>query len=297
MIKQRFVSTVMAMAVAFSSVTALSSGVSAEWVKSESGYSYKSDDTGKKLTGWQTIGDGTYYFDKKGIALTGWKKIGDNTYYFNSAKKGKMLTGWSKVGDSRYYFGKDGKMRTGFVKLSGDTYYFGKDGKMRTGKHKISGKVYDFGTDGILKNGSKASSSENVLTAPLKNVKWGMTRDQVIKNGSFKSYYSQDSLLMVADSEPYAYYVFNEDDELCAVGYAENYSASALKKYKGYFTSDGWEKMGTYTQTSGTSVIYQKDKQVGSVTYNDKIIMTLIFSDEYGKMISDGDTDCLDGIF
>ena len=67
----------------YSSVTALSAGVSAEWVKSDSGYSYKSDDTGKKLTGWQTIGDGTYYFDKKGIALTGWKKIGGKRYYFN----------------------------------------------------------------------------------------------------------------------------------------------------------------------------------------------------------------------
>ena len=165
MIKQRFISAVMAAAVAVSSVTALSAGVSAEWVKSDSGYSYKSDDTGKKLTGWQTIGDGTYYFDKKGIALTGWKKIGDDTYYFNSAKKGKMLTGWSKIGSSKYYFGKDGKMRTGFVKLSGDTYYFGKNGKMRTGKLKISGKTYDFGTDGILKNGSKtSSSSDSVLT-------------------------------------------------------------------------------------------------------------------------------------
>ena len=105
MIKQRFISAVMAAAVAVSSVTALSAGVSAEWVKSDSGYSYKSDDPGKKLTGWQTIGDGTYYFDKKGIALTGWKKIGDDTYYFNSAKKGKMLTGWSKIGSSKYYFG------------------------------------------------------------------------------------------------------------------------------------------------------------------------------------------------
>lgn len=49
MIKQRFISAVMAAAVAVSSVTALSAGVSAEWVKSDSGYSYKSDDTGKSL--------------------------------------------------------------------------------------------------------------------------------------------------------------------------------------------------------------------------------------------------------
>ena len=298
MIKQRFISAVMAAAVAVSSVTALSAGVSAEWVKSDSGYSYKSDDTGKKLTGWQTIGDGTYYFDKKGIALTGWKKIGDDTYYFNSAKKGKMLTGWSKIGSSKYYFGKDGKMRTGFVKLSGDTYYFGKNGKMRTGKLKISGKTYDFGTDGILKNGSKtSSSSDSVLTAPLDGLKWGMSQEQVIKKGGFKSYYAQDSILMVADSEPYAYYVFNADDELCAVGYAETYSACALKKYKGYFTSDGWEKMATYSEASGTNILYQKGTKVGSVTYNDETIMTLVFSDEYGKMLSEGNTDCLDGLF
>ena len=186
-----------------------------------------------------------------------------------------MLTGWSKIGSSKYYFGKDGKMRTGFV--------------------KISGKTYDFGTDGILKNGSKtSSSSDSVLTAPLDGLKWGMSQEQVIKKGGFKSYYAQDSLLMVADSEPYAYYVFNADDELCAVGYAETYSASALKKYKGYFTSDGWEKMATYSEASGTNILYQKGTKVGSVTYNDETIMTLVFSDEYGKMLSEGNTDCLD---
>ena len=169
---------------------------------------------------------------------------------------------------------------------------------MRTGKLKISGKTYDFGTDGILKNGSKtSSSSDSVLTAPLDGLKWGMSQEQVIKKGGFKSYYAQDSLLMVADSEPYAYYVFNADDELCAVGYAETYSASALKKYKGYFTSDGWEKIATYSEASGTNILYQKGTKVGSVTYNDETIMTLVFSDEYGKMLSEGNTDCLDGLF
>ena len=128
---------------------------------------------------------------------------------------------------------------------------------MRTGKLKISGKTYDFGTNGILKNGSKtSSSSDSVLTAPLDGLKWGMSQEQVIKKGGFKSYYAQDSLLMVADSEPYAYYVFNADDELC-----------------------------------------QKGTKVGSVTYNDETIMTLVFSDEYGKMLSEGNTDCLDGLF
>ncbi len=295
MINRKFLSAVMAAAVSLSVMTALSAGVSAEWVKSSSGYSYKSDETGKKLTGWQTIGDSTYYFDKNGIACTGWKKISGDTYYFNSAKKGKMLTGWAKVGDGKYYFGTNGKMRTGFIKLNGDTYYFGNDGKMRTGKLKISGKVYDFGTDGILKN-ENSSKTESKLTAPMKDLKWGMSSDEAIEKGGFEKYFVLEPMLMVYDSEPYVYYIFDADDSLCAAGYAEEYSASALKTYKGYFTSDGWKLMGTYTENDATAVIYQKDEQIGAISYNDETIMTMIFSEEYGEMISDGDTSCLDGL-
>lgn len=292
MIRRKILSAVMAAAVSLSAVTVLSVGVSAEWIKSESGYSYKSDDTGKKLTGWQTIGDGTYYFGSNGIARTGWKKIDGDTYYFNGAKKGKMLTGWATVGGSKYYFGSNGKMRTGFIKLSGNTYYFGTNGKMRTGKIKINGKVYDFGTDGILKS-SSSSGSESKLNAPMKNLKWGMDTDEAVEKGGFKKYLVIDPMIMVYDSEPYVYYLFDSKDGLCAAGYAEEYSASALKTYKSYFTTDGWKLLGTYTEGS-TAVIYQKGDQIGAIAYNDTAIMTMIFSEEYGEKIADGDVSSLD---
>ena len=59
----------------------------------------------------------------------------------------------------------------------------------------------------------------------------------------------------------------------------------------------GWVDMAQLAKESGTNILYQKGTKVGSVTYNDKTIMTLVFSDEYGKMLSEGNTDCLDGLF
>ena len=97
--------------IAVTGLSALSAPTSAEWVKSGSSYSYKDDTTGKKLTGWQEIDGGKYYFNKEGKALTGWYKIGGKTYYFNSAKKGKMVTGTVKISGKTYTFGSDGVLK------------------------------------------------------------------------------------------------------------------------------------------------------------------------------------------
>ncbi|MCM1525405.1 MAG: hypothetical protein NC120_13215 [Ruminococcus sp.] len=296
MIKSRLVSVIAAAAVSASAVTALSAGVSAEWVKSDSGYSYTSDKTGKKLTGWQTVGDGKYYFDKYGIALTGWKKINGDTYYFNSAKKGKMLTGWVKIGESRYYFGSDGKMRTGMRKLGDDTYYFGSDGKMRTGKLKINGKIYDFGTDGKLRNA--AASSESMLDKPLKGLSWGMSMDDVIEKGGFESYFIQEPMVMVFDTEPYGYYIFDSDSKLMACGYAIDYSDGSVAKFKGWFKDEGWKLEDTDDDNGTSMYIYSKSdrKKIGAVMYNGDIVMSLVFSDEIAQQILDGDTGALSSL-
>ena len=289
MIKRRIASMALAAVISMSAVTAMSASASAEWVKSNSGYSYKDDSTGKKLTGWQTIDDSKYYFDKKGIALTGWKTIGENKYYFNASKKGKMLTGWSKIGDSRYYFGKDGKMRTGFVKLSGKTYYFGNDGKMRTGKVKISGKTYDFGKDGVLKSGSSSSnSSSSKLLAPLNGFKWGMSQDEVIKKGNFDKYVNVDSMLMVMDSSPYKYYLFDKNDKLVCVGNISDDGDKYLSTFKKYFKDDGWKFEISSKDNGSVSSVYSKGTQYGGIFYTDEVAMTMIFSDDLSRQIENG---------
>lgn len=287
MIKRKIASALMAAVLAASALPAMSATASAAWVKSESGYSYKDDSTGKKLTGWQTIDGCKYYFDKKGYAVTGWKKIGDDKYYFSASKKGKMLTGWNKIGDSRYYFGKDGKMRTGFVKLSGKTYYFGTDGKMRTGKLKISGKVYDFGKDGVLKNGASSGSSSKLL-APLDGLKWGMSQDAVIKAGSFDKYVNVDSMLMVMDSAPYKYYLFDKKDKLVCVGFASEDVSKYRDTFKGYFKDAGWKFELSGKDGGAYSSIYSKGDQYGGLYYTDEIVMTMIFSDDLSEQIADG---------
>ncbi|WP_376745148.1 N-acetylmuramoyl-L-alanine amidase family protein, partial [Pygmaiobacter massiliensis] len=58
---------------------------------------------GQYLTGWQTIGDGRYYFDLvTGYAAVGQVKIDGNSYYFNS--NCVLQTGWQTIGGAKYYF-------------------------------------------------------------------------------------------------------------------------------------------------------------------------------------------------
>lgn len=290
MIKRKFLSIAMAAAVAVSSMSALSVPVSAKWYKSDSGYSYKDDETGKKLTGWQTIDGGKYLFDKKGYAYTGWVTVGDNKYYFNGAKKGKMLTGWNKIGDSRYYFGQDGKMRTGWVKLSGKTYYFGTNGKMRTGKLKINGKTYDFGKDGILKNNSSDSAK---ILKPLKGMKWGMTSKEVIKAGDFDEYTKTGPMLIVTDSTPYMYYLFGKDNKLSCVGFFSTDVNNNKTKFKDYFEDAGWEELVSTNKNGAKTIVYSNGNQYGGLYYTSDSVMTMIFSDQLSDDIENG-TDISD---
>ncbi len=291
MLKRKALTLIMAAAVSMSAMTSLSASVSAEWVKSSSGYSYKDDETGKKLTGWQTIGSGKYYFDKNGVALTGWKKISGDTYYFNKAKKGKMVTSWVTIGDNKYYFGSDGVMRTGWIKLSGKTYYFGTDGKMRTGKRKISGKVYDFGTDGVLKS-TTASSSSSKLTKPYNNVKWGMSMDDVIEAKNLENYLTMEPMLVVYDTDPFIYYLFDDNDSLCGYGYLAEYSSSDVKKFKKYFTDAGW-KLAYKAQDDSYVYLYTKDDVYGAVVYDSEACMTVVLSDALTEDAIDGTIDSI----
>ena len=63
-IMKKTASVVLAAFIAVTGLSALSAGVSAEWVKSGTTYSYR-DESGNKLRGWQEIDGNKSYFDKE----------------------------------------------------------------------------------------------------------------------------------------------------------------------------------------------------------------------------------------
>lgn len=297
MSKKKFLSMILAAAMSLSAVSAMSAGVSADWVKTSSGYSYKDDATGKKLTGWQTIDNGKYYFNKKGVALTGWKKINDETYYFNASKKGKAVTSWATIGDSKYYFGKDGVMRTGWIKLNGKTYYFGNDGKMRTGTIKINGKIYKFDKDGVLKGSTTSSSLSGLkIDYAIKGMDFGMSKNQVIKKMPYEDYLTQNSMIIaIPEDEKYmVVYVMDTEDELCAYGYMATDDSLGFSTFKKLFTNAEWLKLG---EQDGNIVYCSPDyTSFGIVMDSNGDYASIVYSGELLEAYLSGDTSVIDNL-
>lgn len=102
---------------------------SADFSTDKSGNTIYTDESGERVTGWQTIGDKKYYFDKKGVLKTGWLNM----------KSGK-----------KYFFKKDGSMATGWTEIDGEQYYFSAKGVMATGNKVIGNKIYEFDNSGVL---------------------------------------------------------------------------------------------------------------------------------------------------
>ncbi|MDE6592443.1 MAG: hypothetical protein K2K57_05185 [Oscillospiraceae bacterium] len=209
---------------ALSAVTALSTGASAEWVETEEGFCYTDNYTDERLTGWQTIGNGEYYydgkwhalgkrkyyFDKNGVALTGWQEIDGNTYFFNGEKKGRMVTSWVNSANGRYYFGEDGVMRRGWKLIGEDVYFFGDDGIASTGEQTIGGDVYTFDGEGRLIDPAPGKITLNDI---LQGISFGMTKAEARTNSIldlnerredsfvFTSVLSEDECCMLFDED------------------------------------------------------------------------------------------------
>lgn len=115
------------------------------WMEKDGTYSYR-DFHGRKITGWLTLEDHTYYFGEDTIMVTGWQEIDGNHYYFDAA--GIMATDWKNVDSRRCYFGSDGILRTGWLELNGKRYYFDKEGAMVSGWQDIDGHTVYFGENG-----------------------------------------------------------------------------------------------------------------------------------------------------
>lgn len=115
------------------------------WTEENGTYAYR-DFHGRKITGWLTLEENTYYFGSDTIMVTGWQEIDGNPYYFDAA--GIMATGWKNVDDKRCYFGENGILHTGWLELDDKRYYFSETGAMCSGWQEIEGHTVYFGENG-----------------------------------------------------------------------------------------------------------------------------------------------------
>lgn len=260
--------------------------VSADWQKEIDGSYCYITDSGEKATGFQKIGDATYYFDKSGKMRTSkWLTTSSGAkYYFK--KDGSMAVGKVKIGKNTYYFGKNGKMWTSkwLTTSSGVKYYFQKDGTMAVGKVKIGGKTYEFDSNG------KLLVSE--LWKPYEGVKWNMTQSEVIKSLNLKEddYYEIDDDIMLTINEvediSSAFlcdiYIF-DDKKLIAIGSCGLYSKGNLKFLKDEFESEGFIFVTSQEIDDGTYCYYLSKNNIGGIVYSEDFIAYFITSDSFSN--------------
>lgn len=290
---KKAISLITSAALAVSAVCMTAPSANAVWTRSSSGYSYRDDETGKKLTGWQTIDGHLYCFNKDGYSLTGRNRVNGKTYYFNGEKRGRVVTGWAKIKGRQYYFGTDGVMRTGWVKINGNTYYFGSNGVMLAGgSYRIGDRVCTFDADGVLQDPTQASGS--FITAPFGGLTWGMTREQVCTKLGTENYITSGNMVICCDFEPFRYYVIDDGMGLCAYGYMQNYSGETVNGFNGKFQDEGWTFESKENGSRGESVFLytSPDRSCGAVVSNGKSCMTMVLSDAIVSEIGRG--NCLE---
>ena len=109
------------------------------WDEDEAGWRYFGSNGKMYQDGMKEIG-GIWYHFEDGIMSTGWNEVGDYTYYFKAS--GARANGWQWLADPDednwgeywYYFGNNGKMITSDDKVINDKIYiFDEDGHMLTG--------------------------------------------------------------------------------------------------------------------------------------------------------------------
>ena len=232
------------------------------WVERNGIYSYR-DFHGRKVTGWQDIGENRYYFyedktmatgwleqeqyhyylGRDGALNTGWFGVDNDRYYADP--EGRLLTGWQDIEFQRYYLGEDGVAHTGWLKQNGKTYHFGPDGAMALGLTVIDGKTYHFSAEGELHTGKLELAGEEYLFG----------EDGVMYTGWLEEtdairYYLPQSGCMAKDWQDIGgrRYYFGEDGIL-RTGWLE------LGEYRYYLHEDGHAAVGP-TEIDGTTYYF-----------------------------------------
>ena len=114
----------------FRSLAALLAGIAAFVVISRIAFDYDVFDR----SGWRADEDGSLrYCDYYGRPLTGWQQLGEETYYFYPERRGAMATGWVETDVGRCYFAPDGRLHTGWLSLPEGSYYLQENGAAAAG--------------------------------------------------------------------------------------------------------------------------------------------------------------------
>lgn len=122
------------------------------WLKTANNNYYLFKKNGQLTKGLGSWGGKKYYFDPQtGKRLSGWQTIKKKRYYFGTDDQAWMrINTFVKSNGSIYFVKRDGTCVTGWATLYGNRFYFDKKGRAYTGSHTINGVSYNFNKTGVL---------------------------------------------------------------------------------------------------------------------------------------------------
>lgn len=291
--KNRVLALIMSAAVMTSAIGLCASPAAAVWVKSDKGYSFRDDETGEKLSGWQTINGKKYYFGKDNIALTGWKYVDGRRYYFIASQKGRMATGLTKIGGKIYYFGNNGVRRTGEVIINGKMYFFDRDGSLKTDCYvQKGGKLYKIDKNGVVTNQAQIEDKLYTLDEPLENIEWGMDEKEIAEAIGEDTYLISGTQMAITPkyegAEQLTYFISSKYGCQCyciSRDKTVSYSSSA----RGRLNSDLWHKYYSVKTEDGGIIVYEKDGCIAIYMHDEEKVMTYIVSEKMSEKYLNGD--------
>lgn len=145
------------------------------WYTGADGRIYYFDESGKALTGEQTIDGVPYLFSGNGVLKTGWRTVGGKRRYYKH-EIGEPVYGWMTYCGKEYYlapdegkatgvsetdegnlvlFGEKGDavQEQGFTEYDGSIYYIKEDGTLASGEYMIDDLPYLFSDNGAEETG------------------------------------------------------------------------------------------------------------------------------------------------
>ncbi len=269
------------------------------WVTTESGDTYYfNPNTGRAVTGWQTIDGSKYYFSYSSYKmLTGLWKIGGTYYYYLSedpATLGVMQSGGliTAPNGSIYYLDASGRAQYGWQTIDGNEYYFGYSSRAAlTGVWTLSGYKYFFEDNGILQVGSglyKSNAGDTYYPSETGRLKTGW---QTIDGNRY--YFSTSSGKMLTG-------LWEIGDDFYYLD-----ETTGIMQHSGWYTTaegircclnaDGTAKTGWLDDESGNKY-YLSSTRGGLATGLWKVGSYYYFFDETtGEMLSDGLVTAQDG--
>lgn len=208
----------------------------------------------KPVDGFSTIDGQTYYF-VNGERLKGWQTIGEGKYYFLKLG-GEMVTGVKTIGGSEHRFNLDGTVYNGWYTDDLGTKYY-KDGVALRSWQTIEGKTYYF----YYQTGLMVESETAVIGGFTRQFNSDHSVNPISgwQNVNGKIYYYRGGTMQTGwqEIDGKTYYFFRSDDKFGAMAWG--WQTIGNKLYYFY----------TYKGTLGEGgYLYSASGYIGGVYYN-----------------------------